>query len=50
MKKSIKKFDISTKKGMQKAEKYKQLLNNKYDKVRIDLVGNDKIIVYGLEE
>ena len=42
-----KKFDISTKQGLELAERYKQRLEKEYPKVRLDIIGYDKIMVYG---
>lgn len=40
-------FDISSKQGILKAEKFKAKLNNKYNKVNVEVIGIDKIRISG---
>jgi hypothetical protein len=42
-------YDISTIKGLRNAEKYKTILENKYDKVETKKLGIDKIVIKGYE-
>lgn len=45
-----KKFDISTEKGMESAERYKESLYKKHNHVRTEVVGIDKIELSTYEE
>lgn len=43
----MKTFDIHTQKGINDAERYQNKLYKKYDKVKVRIIGNDRILIRG---
>ena len=41
-------FDLSTQKGLQNAERYKNTLHNKYDYVEVKMIGFNKVKITGI--